>query len=266
MLILILSITALLFILVERLFPGSALPQVKGWWLRIALINACQAGIVVLAGITWDRWFAAISLFQLSDHFSAPVSALIAYLISTFVYYWWHRIRHESAFFWRLCHQLHHSATRIELLTSFYKHPLEILLNSLISSTLIYAVLGCDATAGALYTGLIAVAEYFYHWNIRTPRWLGNFIQRPESHRVHHQYHHHTDNYADLPVWDMIFGTFNNPRSNPTKCGFEPQREAMFAPMLKFEDVHSIPLPPTCMGCRKRTACQLQKLTAAHEA
>ncbi len=267
MLIPILLITAVAFILVERLSPGSALPQVRGWWWRIALINVLQAGVIILAGFTWDRWLATSSLLHLSQHFSAPTAALIAYFISTFIYYWWHRIRHESRFFWRLCHQLHHSATRIELLTSFYKHPVEILVNSLIGATLVYFVLGCDVVAGTIYTGLTAVAEYFYHWNIRTPRWLGNFIQRPESHRVHHQYERHTGNYADLPIWDMLFGTFDNPRTNPKQCGFQPEREQMFGKILSFQDVHKIPLPPTCMGCGKRTACQLQRLASAtHEA
>jgi sterol desaturase/sphingolipid hydroxylase (fatty acid hydroxylase superfamily) len=260
MLIAILIIIAAFFIVVERLVPGSELPAVPGWWRRIALINAVQAGIVVLAGVAWDRWFQEARLLHLSENFPAPIAALIAYVISTLVYYWWHRFRHESALFWRLCHQLHHSASRIELLTSFYKHPLEILINSLISAALIYGLLGCDALTGAIYTGLTAVAEYFYHWNIRTPRWIGNFIQRPESHRVHHQRSRHSGNYADLPVWDMLFGTFDNPRQNPAHCGFEEPREQMFSEMLAFKNVHKMPLPPTCMGCGKRTACMIQKM------
>lgn len=265
MLIPILLIIAVVFIVVERYVPGSELPVVPGWWRRIALINLFQAGSVVAAGVAWDRWFSAASVLHLSRDFSALVAAVIAYVISTFVYYWWHRVRHESRLFWRLCHQLHHSASRIEVLTSFYKHPLEILLNSFISATLIYALLGCDATTGAIYTFLTAVAEYFYHWNIRTPRWIGNFIQRPESHRVHHKYARHTGNYADLPLWDKLFGTFENPRENPAQCGFSAPREQMFVEMLRFEDVHKIPLPPTCMGCGKRTACQIQKITTRHE-
>lgn len=265
MLIPILIVIALLFIVVERCRPGSDLPEVRGWWRRIVILNAAQAGIVVVAGLTWDKWFNGFSLLHLSRDLPAPVAALIAYFISTFVYYWWHRVRHESKLFWRLCHQLHHSASRIELLTSFYKHPLEILINSLISSFLIYFVLGCDPVAGTIYTGLTAIAEYFYHWNIRTPRWIGNFIQRPESHRVHHQYQRHTGNYADLPIWDMLFGTFDNPKENPARCGFSAPLEAKFGDMLKFQDVHAAPLPPTCLGCGKRTACHMQKLTAAHE-
>ena len=52
--------------------------------------------------------------------------AIVGYLAITFVYYWWHRWRHESPFLWRWFHQVHHSPQRIEIITSFYKHPLEI--------------------------------------------------------------------------------------------------------------------------------------------
>ena len=55
------------------------------------------------------------------------------------------------------------------------------------------------------------MAELLYHWNVSTPAWLGYLIQRPESHCVHHQHGLHRYNYADLPVWDMLFGTFRNP-------------------------------------------------------
>jgi hypothetical protein len=39
-------------------------------------------------------------------------------------------------------HQVHHSASRIEILTSFYKHPLEMAANSIIISVVLFAVLG----------------------------------------------------------------------------------------------------------------------------
>jgi sterol desaturase/sphingolipid hydroxylase (fatty acid hydroxylase superfamily) len=53
----------------------------------------------------------------------------------------------------------------------------------------------------------------FQHANLRTPRWLGYIIQRPESHGIHHERGLHAFNYADLPLWDMVFGTFRNPRT-----------------------------------------------------
>jgi len=265
---LILAIIAVGFFVVERLWPANALPKIRAWWPRVIFVNVIQACIVLLSGITWDTWLRSSSLFDLHDALGNTTTGIalqgaIAYFISTFVYYWWHRWRHESPLFWRLCHQLHHSPARIELVTSFYKHPIEITLNSIISAGIVYALLGCSIDAGVVYTFLTAVAEYFYHWNIRTPRWLGTIVQRPESHRVHHQFNHHTHNFADLPIWDILFRTFTNPHTSPDRCGYEEWREDRFDDILAFRDVHAadaeqrtpLHLLPTCIGCGKRWAC-----------
>jgi sterol desaturase/sphingolipid hydroxylase (fatty acid hydroxylase superfamily) len=147
--------------------------------------------------------------------------------------------------------------------TSFFKHPVEIVLNSILSAGIVYLLLGCSLPAGAVYTFLAALAEYFYHLNLRTPRWVGYLIQRPESHRVHHQYRHHTQNFADLPLWDALFGTFRNPRTPPPRCGYDAWREDRFEDILAFRDVHApeaeqrppLQFLPTCIGCHKRWAC-----------
>lgn len=255
MLWILIAVAGLMFV-IERLWPGQKLPTVRLWWLRIVLVNVAQLGIVIAAGLTWDRWLSSVSLIHLSDHLNPWLAGGIAYFVSTFIYYFWHRLRHESTFFWRLCHQIHHSPRRIEVLASFYKHPVEILINSVLSAAIVYTLLGLSIEAAAIYTGFTAVAEYFYHWNLRTPRWVGWLIQRPESHRVHHQFKHHSQNYADLPLWDWIFGTLRNPEKSPRRCGFTPKREQRFGEMLAFRDVHAQPpLPPTCFGCRKRWAC-----------
>ncbi len=267
MLALLVVIAAALF-MVERLWPARELPKVENWWARVIFVNVIQVGIIILAGYTWDRWLQAASLFRLRDHVSIASQGFLAYFLSTFIYYWWHRWRHESKFFWRLCHQLHHSPRRIELVTSFYKHPVEIGINSVISAGLVYFLLGCSVEAGALYTFLTAIAEYFYHLNVRTPHWVGYLLQRPESHRIHHQYRHHTQNFADLPLWDWLFGSFHNPRADavPTRCGYEDWREDRFDDIVAFRDVHAtgaekltpLQLLPTCIGCRKRWVCAAQ--------
>jgi hypothetical protein len=83
-----------------------------------------------------------------------------------------------------------------------------------------YTLLGINVEAAVLYTAITAVAEFFYHWNVHTPRWLGPIFQRPESHRVHHKSSYHTNNYADLPVFDIMCGTYENPRAPIVNCGF----------------------------------------------
>jgi sterol desaturase/sphingolipid hydroxylase (fatty acid hydroxylase superfamily) len=250
-------------ILAERLWPAMNLPRVRAWWPRVLLINAIQLGITMLAGQTWNRWLNHMSAFHLSNYCHNLSGAYIIYLFSTFIYYWWHRFRHESQFLWRTLHQIHHSARRLEILTSFYKHPVEIWLNSIIGSLILYPLFGANSQMAAYYTILIAVGEFFYHWNINTPTWLGFVFQRPESHRIHHQFRHHTNNFADIPLWDMCFGTFKNPRRFKGRCGYESWREDRFEDMLLFRDVHApgadklAPLHflPTCIGCSKRWAC-----------
>ncbi len=225
--------------LLERVIPGWHLPTVRTWPLRVVAVNVVQLGVVMLAGLTWEKWFSSWSAFHLSDHLSPVVGGVFAYFVATFVFYWWHRWRHESDVLWRLFHQIHHSPQRIELITSFYKHPVEMVVNSLIGSALVYTLLGLSLEAGAAYTACTALGEFFYHTNVRTPRWIGHFFQRPEMHRIHHQYGRHKNNYGDIVWWDMLFGTYENPELFTGTCGFDAEREEMLGEMILYADVHS---------------------------
>ena len=240
MLVTIFCIFAFCFVL-ERVIPGWRLPRVRTWPLRVLLINAAQLGVVLLAGVTWERWFQSASVFRLSDHVSPARGGLIAYFIATFVFYWWHRWRHESDLLWRVFHQIHHSPRRLEVITSFYKHPGEMVVNSILGGLLVYALLGLSLEAGAVYTLCTAVGEFFYHTNVRTPRWVGWFFQRPEMHRIHHQHGYHRNNYGDITWWDMLFGTYENPKEWDSRCGYEDHQEQRLADMLLYRDVHRDP-------------------------
>jgi len=79
----------------------------------------------------------------------------------------------------------------------------------------------------------------FQHMGMKTPRWLGYIIQRPESHSVHHGKGIHRYNYSDLPLWDMVFGTFRNPREFQPEHGFYPGASGRLTEMLTFQDVTS---------------------------
>jgi len=224
--------------LVEKLTPGWKLPEVPTWTIRVLAINFAQLLIVVFAGYSWEKWLLAVSAFHLSRYVPGWAGGIIAYFIATFIFYWWHRWRHESDYLWRHFHQIHHSAQRIEVITSFYKHPIEMTVNSIIGSLLVYSLLGLSVEAGAIYTLCTALGEFFYHTNIKTPKWIGYIFQRPEMHRIHHEYEKHTSNYGDIVWWDMLFGTYSNPKEFTTSCGFDMDKELKLMDMLKFKDVH----------------------------
>jgi len=244
---------ALVCLVLERIIPGWRLPNVKTWPLRVVLVNIVQLGVVVLAGLTWEKWLGSISVVKLGEILNPWTGGAVAYFVATFVFYWWHRFRHTSDFLWLHFHQIHHSPQRLEVITSFYKHPLEMIVNSIIGSLLVYTLLGLGPEAGAIYTLFTAVGEFFYHTNVRTPRWVGYFFQRPEMHRIHHKYGYHRNNYGDIVWWDMLFGTYENPETFVGTCGFDPEKEEALGAMLRFKDVHR----PQAKASAKTTAALL---------
>ena len=229
---------AVLMIAVERLKPGRAWPSVRTWWARAVAVNLVQIGIVFLAGATWDGWLLRHRLWS-AEPLGVGGGAVVGYVVITFIYYWWHRARHTHDFLWRWLHQFHHSPQRIEIITSFYKHPLELVANGILSSAIVYLLVGLDLQAATLAVTLTGIAELFYHWNVRTPYWVGFLIQRPEAHLVHHQQGLHAYNYGDLPLWDMLFGTFRNPREWQASCGFGEDRELRVRDLLLGRDVNA---------------------------
>ena len=229
------AIATLVMFAFERLAPGLVLPRVRWWGMRLVAFNAVQVGVVFLAAATWDRWLPQFRLFDGAA--LGPVwGAVVGYVAITFVFYWWHRARHEVPALWRL-HQLHHSPVRIEAAMSFYKHPLEILINGVMCSVLLYVVLGLTPATSAVVLAIAGVAEIAYHANLRTPRWLGYLVQRPESHSLHHAQGVHRHNYADLPFIDMLFGSFRNPAHHAPQTGFWHGASARVLDMLMLRDV-----------------------------
>jgi sterol desaturase/sphingolipid hydroxylase (fatty acid hydroxylase superfamily) len=231
----VLIIAAAMF-LIECRHPGREFARVRGWWWRAALLNAIQVAIVFVAGSIWNGWMLSHRPWN-AEELGPAGGALVGYVAMTFVYYWWHRWRHTIPILWRIFHQVHHSASRIEVVASFYKHPVEIAVNGILSSAILYLGVGLPPEAAMGAVLLSGLAELFYHWNVRTPYWIGFLFQRPESHCLHHKRGIHFYNFSDLPLWDMIFGTFHNPRKFAGECGFEPEQERRLGKMLLAFDV-----------------------------
>ena len=241
--IILVSITVL-FLILERAFPGRLLPNSAGWYIRSISINLIQLGITLLTGKLWLIWFGKTSLLNMAVLNAPVIEGFLGWFIGTFVFYWWHRLRHKDGF-WLIFHQIHHSASRIEILTSFYKHPVEIFTNSFITAIILFPILGTSLLAGLWYNMFAATGEYFYHANIKTPKWLRYFIQTPELHSIHHEYDVHKYNYSDLPIWDRLFGTYKDTTTFTGRCGFPEGAEQKFPEMLIFKDVYQVPAENT---------------------
>jgi sterol desaturase/sphingolipid hydroxylase (fatty acid hydroxylase superfamily) len=118
-------------------------------------------------------------------------------------------------------------------------HPIEMALQVLLQMFVTVVVLGLDPLAAALTGYVAAFHALFQHWNVRTPQWLGWFIQRPEAHCEHHRRGVHAGNYGDLPLWDILLGTFRNPKAFDGDCGFDAPADRRLGAILVLRDVNA---------------------------
>lgn len=215
----------------ENKYPRKELENRPNWIVRAVIFNILQFLLVIIGHYTWElliiKYTMTYSVFNMMRFGWSPYfNGFVAYIINSWVFYWYHFGRHEIDWMWNTFHQFHHSPVRIEVITSFYKHPLEIVANSVIITLLIYPILGLDLESNKYFVVYSALSEFFYHINISTPHWIGYIIQRPESHRIHHlEDRIHCENYSDLPLWDILGGTFRNPTNDICKTGFSDNKE-----------------------------------------
>lgn len=224
----------------EALFPARRLPHVAGWRLRGL---AAFVAYFFLSSYLPYLWTAHLEQWQLFDLAGLGTwgGALAGLLVYEAGVYAWHRTMHASPLLWRAFHQMHHSAERIDTYGAFWFSPLDMAGWTLLASLCLTLVVGLTAEAATVVLLATTLLAIFQHSNIRTPRWIGYLVQRPESHSRHHQRGVHAGNYSDLPLFDLLFGTFVNPRDFAPETGFHDGASARVADMLLFRDVS---MPP----------------------
>lgn len=220
----------------EALAPARQLPAIRGWRTRALASFAVYFYLSSYLPLLWDDWLAQYQLFDLSS-LGTVAGAVVGLLVYNAFLYAWHRGMHASNTLWRGFHQMHHSAERLDTYGAFWFSPLDMAAFTLVGSLALALVVGLSPSAITLFLFAAMFMAIFQHANVKTPRWVGYFIQRPESHSLHHQRGRHRYNYADLPVFDMLFGTFRNPEGFAPATGFYDGASARVAEMLVGKDV-----------------------------
>ncbi|TWI66425.1 sterol desaturase/sphingolipid hydroxylase (fatty acid hydroxylase superfamily) [Pseudoduganella lurida] len=221
----------------EVIAPASRNHCDRRWLILASMTGAATVLVTLAAGYFFGTAISRVALVEAGRWLPDPLVGFLSFLVTSFLFYWWHRATHHSDWLWRVFHQLHHSARRVEALTAFYAHPLDTAAAICISGGVSYLLLGASPVAAAIALLLTGIFDLFLHSDVRTPRWLGYLIQRPEMHTVHHQLNHHAQNYG-LPIWDLLFGTWVNPAERSVQLGFSGDKPERITDMLLFRDVH----------------------------
>ena len=173
---------------------------------------------------------------------------VLLFFADDFSYYWFHRVSHESRFFWA-SHVVHHSSRFYNLSTA--------LRQTWVPMTYLPFWLWMPAVGFEPWMVLLAQAwSLIYQFWIHTerirklPRPFEWFLNTPSHHRVHHG---SDEEYLDrnyggiLIIWDKMFGTYQpevrRPHYGLTKNihTFNPVRAAFHEYVAMWHDIKRAP-------------------------
>lgn len=169
---------------------------------------AVLPGYVGLLSMAYDGVTGGFA-FRGSDLWPIPVTVVAAFLLSDFLNWFHHWVRHKVTAFWHF-HVIHHSQREMNLFTDLRVHSVEYVIAQAITFLPLFlfplthpAIMGYGAVM-IWFTRLI-------HANVRTnfgP--LRHVLVSPQYHRIHHsiELRHRDRNFGVvLTVWDRLFGT-----------------------------------------------------------
>lgn len=232
------------FLVAERLWPARQYPDVKRWTLK-GLGYFVMGGLI--NGALPALWAGFVERHHLADLRGAGtlLGGLAVWVTGAALAAVWHRIQHRSDFLFRYVHGLHHASERLDVPSALVFHPMDTVMNAVTTSLVVGLIFRVSPEAAALGGAIGFFNAVFQHSNIRTPRWVGYFIQRPEAHAVHHERGVHAFNYSDIPLFDMAFGTFRNPEVWQGKVGFIDGGSARTLDLLRGRDLQAEAQPVT---------------------
>lgn len=217
-LLIVLAALAVLFLL-EQLFPLRR--RKRRLWPRL-LVNGglslatygVAAVLVRPAALAAAGWASAqpFGLLHLAA-LSRPAEFALGFILLDLSFYYWHRLNHRVAFFWRF-HNVHHIDPDLDASTGFRFHFGEVALSTVFRVIQVAAIGPALATL-LVYELVFQIETYFHHSNLRFPisveRVLNFLIVTPRMHGIHHsQYHDETDsNYSVVfSLWDRLHRTY----------------------------------------------------------
>ncbi|HEX7902297.1 MAG TPA: sterol desaturase family protein [Chitinophagaceae bacterium] len=227
----------LLLILWEALLPARRLPSVPYWKVKGIVSFFFFFYLSTYLPLLYAQWLPTSQLIGLST-INPIVGGIIGVLLYEFGMYVWHRVMHNSNILWRVFHQMHHSAERVDTYGAFYFSPFDMIGWTMLGTVCFSFITGLPPQSITIVLLVTNFFSIFQHANIKTPRWIGYIIQRPESHAVHHAKGIHAYNYSDLPLFDILFGTFKNPSTYVEETGFYKGASSRIKDMLLFRDIH----------------------------
>ena len=169
---------------------------------------------------------------------------VLLFFADDFSYYWFHRISHESRFFWA-SHVVHHSSTHYNLSTALRQTWVPM---TYFPFWLWMPAVGFEPWMVLLAQSWSLIYQFWIHTERvrKLPRFLEGSLNTPSHHRVHHGSNQvYLDrNYGGiLIIWDRLFGSWE-PEGERVRYGltknintFNPVKAAFHEYIAMWHDI-----------------------------
>ena len=153
----------------------------------------------------------------------------LAFFLSEFIWYWFHRAEHRWLIIWRVSgHGAHHSFKNLGAINYGANHPLEYFV-LLVPSAIVELLFGAGAAIGGAAILLVAQAS-IVHSNIPLNSGVIGWLLTTNRYHIHHHsmvIEESNTNYGCAVIlWDRLFGTFSNQLTEETGIG--PSEPSLF--------------------------------------
>jgi sterol desaturase/sphingolipid hydroxylase (fatty acid hydroxylase superfamily) len=212
-------------IVIELLFSRNARPTARQYLANVKY-SVVYLGAIFLLGPS--IWYSVVKIRDASGFhglinvdfldqstiLNQLVMAALYLFLLDFFQYWWHRAQHRFPLLWDQ-HTVHHSDEALNVTTAVRHHWTEFMLQAFAIALPLTMLFKITAVQTGVVGVLIGSLQFYLHGNLPISfgrlSWL---VGNPQVHRVHHSIlpEHQNKNFAAyFPVWDVVFGTYQQP-------------------------------------------------------
>jgi len=207
--------------------------------LAAFVVEPLRSAAVNLLGVE-----ANINQAARSDPLSMILFGVYFAIVWDFFVTFAHYLKHKTPFLWEF-HKVHHCAEVLTPLTAMRRHPVEIFVSALVTTsgvalalTLWIRIAGAPGTSVEIGgTALLVYVWRLLGYNIRHSHvWISygpfwnRYLMSPAHHQLHHSRdpRHHDCNFGHIfTCWDRLFGTLYEPVEGETfELGVEARENA----------------------------------------
>jgi sterol desaturase/sphingolipid hydroxylase (fatty acid hydroxylase superfamily) len=205
----------------ERLYEPQE--EYKGEFIYYMLMSSLIKGI--------SHYYISPISFNNQLTFTSAAIDIGTFIIKSFVlevvfdgcHYTIHRFAHSNAILYKHVHKIHHKHIHPSIYTTFYMHPVDILLSYTLPLYVSMKVIGCSRFQFYMYITYLSLQEIAGHSGkamypssgfaqcIWLPK-LFHFELYTDDHDLHHTKFNY--NYSKrFTLWDKLFGTYMKPET-----------------------------------------------------